>query len=76
MFFRIIAFLCLIATSVLAKAADGLIWLESPPHSPPKQTMDKLEAIVKEKGLKVFARIDHAQGGQRVLASPLGQPNS
>ncbi|BFN12357.1 MULTISPECIES: DUF302 domain-containing protein [Marinobacter] len=64
MFFRIIAFLCLIATSVLAKAADGLIWLESP-HSP-KQTMDKLEAIVKEKGLKVFARIDHAQGAEGV----------
>lgn len=71
MFFRIIAFLCLIATSVLAKAADGLIWLESPPHSPPKQTMDKLEAIVKEKGLKVFARIDHAQGGAEGVGESL-----
>ncbi|ERS86575.1 MULTISPECIES: DUF302 domain-containing protein [Marinobacter] len=64
MFFRIITFLCLMASSVLATAADGLIWLESP-HSP-KQTMDKLEAIVKDRGLKVFARIDHAQGAESV----------
>jgi uncharacterized protein (DUF302 family) len=31
-----------------------------------KATMDRLEAIVKEKGLNVFARIDHAAGATKV----------
>lgn len=64
MFVRLIAFLCLIATTGLVAAADGLITLESP-HSP-KETMNKLESIVKDKGLKVFARIDHAKGADSI----------
>lgn len=47
-----------------AQAADGLIKLKSL-HSA-KATMDKLEAIVKDKGLNVFARIDHAAGAAKV----------
>jgi uncharacterized protein (DUF302 family) len=39
-------------------AADGLISLKSPRSAP--DTMDRLEVIVKERGLTVFARIDHA----------------
>jgi uncharacterized protein (DUF302 family) len=31
---------------------------------PVKETMDKLEAVVAEKGFKVFARIDHAAGAK------------
>lgn len=34
--------------------------------TPVKVTMDKLEAIVAEKGFKVFARIDHAAGAKSV----------
>ena len=45
-------------------AADGLIAVESA-HSP-KETMDRLEQLVKDKGLNVFARIDHAAGAVKV----------
>ena len=31
-------------------------------HHGPKETMDRLEAAVKAKGMTVFARIDHAAG--------------
>jgi len=33
-----------------------------PSNLGPKETMDKLEAEVKAKGLTVFARVDHAAG--------------
>jgi len=56
---------CVLALVVShASAVDGLITMPSP-HSP-KATMDKLEAIVKAKGMKVFARIDHAAGAASV----------
>jgi uncharacterized protein (DUF302 family) len=41
-------------------AADGLTTVRSS-HGP-KDTMNRLEAAVKAKGLTVFARIDHAAG--------------
>ncbi len=41
-------------------AADGLTTVAS--HFGPKETLDRLEADVKAKGLTVFARIDHAAG--------------
>ena len=41
-------------------AADGLITMASSFSA--KETMDRLEAEVKAKGLTVFARIDHAAG--------------
>jgi len=41
-------------------AADGLTTI--PSSYGPKQTMDRLEAEIKAKGLTVFARIDHAAG--------------
>ena len=41
-------------------AADGLMTIRSS-HGP-KDTMDRLEAEVRAKGLTVFARIDHAAG--------------
>lgn len=48
----------------LASAADGLITVQSP-HGV-KATMDKLEAAVKDQGLTVFARIDHAAGAAKI----------
>jgi uncharacterized protein (DUF302 family) len=33
---------------------------------PPKATLDRLESIVKEKGMTVFARVDHAAGAAKV----------
>lgn len=47
-----------------AGAADGLVVLKSPHGA--KATMDKLEQVVKQRGLSVFARIDHAAGAARV----------
>jgi uncharacterized protein (DUF302 family) len=45
-------------------AADGLVTV--PSSFGPKETMDKLEAAVKAKGLTVFARVDHAGGAAEV----------
>ena len=45
-------------------AADGLTSLPSSFGS--KETMDRLEAEIKAKGLTVFARIDHAAGAAQV----------
>jgi uncharacterized protein (DUF302 family) len=45
-------------------AADGLTTIRS--SYGPKETMDRLEAAVKAKGLTVFARIDHAAGATEV----------
>src|ERR1700733_8885997 len=41
-------------------AADGLVTI--PSSFGPKETMDRLEAEIKGKGLTVFAHIDHAGG--------------
>jgi uncharacterized protein (DUF302 family) len=45
-------------------AIDGLTTIAS--SLGPKQTMDRLEAEIKAKGLTVFARIDHAAGAAQV----------
>ena len=47
-----------------AGAADGLIVVKSPYSA--KDTMDRFEAVVKERGLNVFARIDHSAGAAKV----------
>ncbi|MEP6634326.1 MAG: DUF302 domain-containing protein [Luteimonas sp.] len=47
-----------------AFAAEGLISVMSP--YPVGQTLDRLEAAAKQKGLRVFARIDHAAGASSV----------
>jgi uncharacterized protein (DUF302 family) len=44
--------------------AEGLTTL--PSSHGPKETMDRLEAEVKAKGLGVFARVDHAKGAADV----------
>lgn len=57
----VVAFMSVTAASV---AADGLIAVQSP-HST-SQTLDRLESAAKQRGLKVFARIDHAAGAASV----------
>ena len=54
----------LIFLSSLALAADGLIAVKSPYSA--KETMNRLEELAKEKGLNVFARIDHAAGAAKI----------
>lgn len=41
-------------------AVEGLITI--PSHHGPEETMNRLEATAREKGLTVFAQIDHAAG--------------
>ena len=45
-------------------AAEGLITLAS--GVGPKDTMDRLEAAIRAKGMTVFSRIDHAAGAAQV----------
>ena len=61
---RAFAFLLLASVPALAAAADGLIALKSP-HQP-KETMDRLEGIVTQKGMTVFARVNHAAGAAKI----------
>ena len=61
---RPIAALVLSALVTVASAADGMVAVKSP-HSA-KATMDKLEATAKDKGLNIFARIDHAAGAAKI----------
>ncbi len=60
----IFGFFALIGFGGSANAAEGVITLGSA-HSV-KVTVDRLENTLKKKGLTVFARIDHAAGGQKV----------
>ena len=59
-----IAWVACAAFSTLAHSADGLIEIKSP-HSA-KDTANKLEDIVKQRGLTVFARIDHSAGAAKI----------
>lgn len=45
-------------------AIDGLTTIGS--SVGPKDTMDRLEAVVKARGMSVFARVDHAAGASSV----------
>lgn len=60
------ALACVLSISA-AQAADGLIELESPYSV--EETMDRLESLAEDRGLNVFARIDHAAGARSVNAS-------
>ena len=59
-----IAAVALAATVTVAGAADGLITVKSPVDA--KTTMDRVEAQAKERGLAIFARIDHAAGAAKI----------
>ena len=50
--------------SDLLGATEGLATIHS--SFGPKETMDRLEAEIRAKGMTVFARIDHAAGAAEV----------
>lgn len=54
----------LLALSSAAFGADGLIAIKSPFGA--KDTMNRFEENVKQRGLSVFARIDHAAGAAKI----------
>ena len=62
--FRILFSVLLLSLAALASAADGLIAVKSPHNA--TVTMNRLEDIAKQRGLTVFARIDHAAGAAKV----------
>jgi uncharacterized protein (DUF302 family) len=47
-----------------ASGADGVIAVKSPRG--PKDTMDRLETLLKQKDMTIFVRIDHAAGASKV----------
>ena len=47
-----------------AGAADGLIAVKSPYDA--QQTMNRFEDIAKQRGLTIFARVDHAAGAAKI----------
>jgi uncharacterized protein (DUF302 family) len=61
---HILTSLALLVAAQSSRAADGLITVKSPYGA--KDTMDRLEDLVKQRGLTVFARIDHAAGAAKV----------
>ncbi len=61
--YSLVALTLAVAVSV-ASAADGLIVRTSPHNA--KDTMNRLEELVQQRGLKVFVRIDHAAGAASV----------
>ena len=54
----------LVLAAQIGHAAQGLIEVRSAQSA--KATMDKLEETVKQRGLTVFARIDHAAGATKI----------
>ena len=61
--YRWIVWSCLWA-GAQAFAADGLVAVKSPRGA--AETLERLEAAVKQRGLTVFARIDHAAGAAQI----------
>lgn len=57
-------FILSFAIAAPSLAAEGLITVAS--DSTVSQTADKLEAVLKNKGMKIFVRIDHAAGAAGV----------
>lgn len=56
--------LAVLCVSGAAWAADGMIEVKS--ANSVKDTISKFEATAKERGLNIFARIDHAAGAQKI----------
>ena len=54
----------LVSLSSLATAADGLIAVKSPRGA--KETLNRFENLANQRGLIVFALIDHAAGAAKV----------
>lgn len=54
----------MVVTTTSALAEGGVISLDSPFSV--ASTVDKLEAVLKSKGMTVFARINHAEGANSV----------
>jgi uncharacterized protein (DUF302 family) len=61
---RIVMLAAAMLAASTAGAADGLVSVKSP-HSV-KETIDRLEAAAKSRGLNIFLRVDHAAGAKKI----------
>lgn len=61
---RYAALALLAGAAMQTAAADGLIALKSPYNA--RETMDRFESVVKQKGMNVFVRVDHAAGAAKI----------
>ena len=59
-----LVFVALLGMAGPVFAVDGLVMVKSPYDV--NETLDRFEAQAKQRGLKVFARIDHAAGAASV----------
>jgi uncharacterized protein (DUF302 family) len=59
-----VAVVLILVISSYVWSADGLLAVKSP-HSP-KETLHRLETLLKQKGMTIFARIDHAAAAVKV----------
>lgn len=62
--FRMMVVLMLSMLAATSLAADGLVVVKSPYSV--KDTLDRLEAAAKGRGLNVFLRLDHSVGAQKI----------
>ncbi len=60
----IIAFILVIVSALSLSAEPGLISLKS--SHDVRNTADRLETVLKEKGMTVFLRINHSEGARKV----------
>jgi len=61
---HLLALICMLAISISANA-EGTLMTQASKHGF-SETQARLEAVLKEKGLTIFAKIDHADGAQKV----------
>jgi uncharacterized protein (DUF302 family) len=50
--------------ATVSHAAEGVVSLRSPHNA--KATIDRFETLARERGLSIFARIDHAAGAAKI----------
>ncbi|NKB60481.1 MAG: DUF302 domain-containing protein [Alphaproteobacteria bacterium] len=60
----VLSFILVFSTLSTVQAGEGLV-VKNSPYSV-GETLDRLEAIFKKKGITVFARIDHAAGAAKI----------
>jgi len=56
--------IALVTVSSWAWAGDGLVATQSPHKT--RDTMDRLESVLKRKDMTIFARVDHAAGAAKI----------
>jgi uncharacterized protein (DUF302 family) len=61
---RLLVALAAVCITTVANAAEGLVSVKSPLSV--EATADKFEELAKQRGLNIFARIDHAGGAAKV----------